>query len=141
MWKKIILGLVISAVVLTVATGAIYGYIKSPDNALREYEKTDHPAYSYADRNCYRYENSDGEGEKNQNRYCFEENATSSCEYRIMHCYEYRNEFKYAVNSEVCKEEECINEYKNRKCNEALKENKNCPCSDTVNSNQGGKNK
>jgi hypothetical protein len=104
MLKKIVLGIIIGAVVLTVGAGSIYAYQKNPDtadgstrinNRLRESD-CENPNSS-ENRNQYRLQQEEPGGLNcpNENRFkneCDNENCTEQYQNRENNCYMRNNE-------------------------------------------------
>jgi len=104
MLKKIVLGIIIATVVLTVGAGSIYAYQKNPDtadgatrinNRLRESD-CENPNSS-ENRNQYRLqqEEPDGLNCPNENRFkneCDNENCTEQYQNRENNCYMQNNQ-------------------------------------------------
>jgi len=143
MLKKIILGVIIGAVVLTTGAGAIYAYQKSSD-PVDEAASINSDVYKEAGKNLggnnqYRLQQGEceelsGYNEDCPNQDCNNENCLE--QYRNMenNCYRYNNEENGSQNmNSFCYRDEDQNQTRNRDC----EENCNNINSEIQNQNQG----
>lgn len=135
MWKKIVLGIIIGAVVLTVGAGGIYAYQKNSNSGndiiaekYKGYGKNNNFATpdgigtekNYAEQYCLQEEECDQWGNSYRNclnKYCEYENCLNQNQNMENNCYRYNNgETGYQNQNTYCYRNNNRNQINNRDC-------------------------